>query len=657
MKNSIAFKTLAFILAIICFLCAFACGIGIVVLASEDMYTSDLEYVVGDWLYSYSLAGSYDAARYYAAVQKDGLKEEMYLGLFSLPSAKDMIVEIYDNGKCVYSVDNLSGDADIVKTSYTLTVDYPTFVACLDERPTVSYDYVYAHTQGTSIVYYVFDSKSATFDVTVKMDREALNADGYSFLLKLFEHRYHLIWCLAGFLLLTILLLVYLLCVAGRDREGNAAPVGLSRLPLDLYGAAAFLFLLLVYAIIDDFFYKQTTVITVALLLGIAAVCITVGLGFLYIFAAQLKCKNGYWWKHTVCGWCLLKICHFSRKCLHGLHAIIELLPVIWQWLLTAGVMAFSLLVAFLLTFGNSYFRVTIFFPFLLLIIAACILVVLYGGWCFGLILTGAKKMSEGELDYRIPEDKLLGAFKTCARQLNSLSGAAKIAAEKQLRSERMKTELITNVSHDIKTPLTSIINFVDLLEKPHSDEEETQYLDVLSRQSQSLKKLIEDLMDLSKASTGNMVVNLTAIDIVEAANQALGEFSDKLEKAQLTPIFRIPDSCSTIWADGRLVWRVLSNLLGNVVKYAAPHTRVYLDVTEQEKTVSLSLRNISHEELNITAEELLERFVQGDTSRNTEGSGLGLNIAQSLMEVQHGSLSLTLDGDLFKVTLTFPKA
>lgn len=265
--------------------------------------------------------------------------------------------------------------------------------------------------------------------------------------------------------------------------------------------------------------------------------------------------------------------------------------------------------------------------------------------------------MSEGELDYRIPEDKLLGAFKTCARQLNSLSGAAKIAAEKQLRSERMKTELITNVSHDIKTPLTSIINFVDLLEKPHSDEEETQYLDVLSRQSQSLKKLIEDLMDLSKASTGNMAVNLTAIDIIEAANQALGEFSDKLEKAQLTPIFRTPDSCSTIWADGRLVWRVLSNLLGNVVKYAAPCTRVYLDVAEQEKTVSLSLRNISHEELNITAEELLERFVQGDTSRNTEGSGLGLNIAQSLMEVQHGSLALTLDGDLFKVTLTFPKA
>jgi signal transduction histidine kinase len=231
----------------------------------------------------------------------------------------------------------------------------------------------------------------------------------------------------------------------------------------------------------------------------------------------------------------------------------------------------------------------------------------------------------------------------------------AAIAAEKQLKSERMKTELITNVSHDIKTPLTSIINYVDLLQQPHTEEEGEQYLEVLSRQSLRLKKLVEDLMDMSKASSGAMTVNITSVDAVEAVNQALGEFSDKLNAANLTPVFRSPDSQLHMLADGRLTWRVLSNLLSNVVKYALPGTRVYVDLLRLDKSVVLSVKNISREALNISAEELTERFVRGDASRNTDGSGLGLNIAQSLMYLQKGNLELTVDGDLFKVTLTFP--
>ncbi|MBQ9167649.1 MAG: sensor histidine kinase, partial [Oscillospiraceae bacterium] len=205
-----------------------------------------------------------------------------------------------------------------------------------------------------------------------------------------------------------------------------------------------------------------------------------------------------------------------------------------------------------------------------------------------------------------------------------------------------------------IKTPLTSIINFVDLLQKPHTEEEGTQYLEVLNRQSHRLKRLIEDLMDLSKASTGNMTVNITEMDAVEVVNQALGEFADKLEAVQLTPVFREPEIPAPILADGRLAWRVLSNLLSNAVKYALPGTRLYVDVVPLEGKVLISLKNISREQLSISAEELMERFVRGDASRNTEGSGLGLNIARSLMEVQHGQLQLLVDGDLFKVTLLF---
>ena len=204
---------------------------------------------------------------------------------------------------------------------------------------------------------------------------------------------------------------------------------------------------------------------------------------------------------------------------------------------------------------------------------------------------------------------------------------------------------------------LTSIINYADLLQKPHTAEEEMQYLEVLSRQSLQLKKLLEDLMEMSKASTGNMNVEIMELDAVEAINQALGEFADKLDKVRLTPVFRHTAVTVPMMADGRLVWRVLSNLLGNVVKYAMPGTRVYVDLLQVEKDVVISIKNISREELTADAEELMERFVRGDDSRNTEGSGLGLNIAKSLVELQKGQMQLLVDGDLFKVTLIFPTA
>ena len=177
----------------------------------------------------------------------------------------------------------------------------------------------------------------------------------------------------------------------------------------------------------------------------------------------------------------------------------------------------------------------------------------------------------------------------------------------------------------------------------------------MLSRQSQRLKKLVDDLMEMSKASTGNMTVEIARVDAAEAVNQALGEFADKLDRNELIPVFRQPETDIHMMADGRLVWRVLSNLLSNTVKYALPGTRVYIDLMEVEGKVVLSLKNISREPLNVSADELLERFVRGDTARNTEGSGLGLNIAKSLMELQKGKLELLVDGDLFKVTLIFP--
>jgi K+-sensing histidine kinase KdpD len=229
-------------------------------------------------------------------------------------------------------------------------------------------------------------------------------------------------------------------------------------------------------------------------------------------------------------------------------------------------------------------------------------------------------------------------------------------AVEQRIKSERLKTELITNVSHDIKTPLTSIINYVDLLQKPHTEAEEIQYLEVLDRQSKRLKKLTENLVEASKASTGNMAVHAEPTSVTELINQSLEEYRERLEAGKLSPVVELQEQL-TVMADGKLMWRVLDNLLNNVVKYAMPGTRVYVTARRQGEQVILAVKNISAQELNVSADELLERFVRGDESRNTEGNGLGLNIARSLMEVQKGNLELYVDGDLFKVVLTLPKA
>lgn len=288
------------------------------------------------------------------------------------------------------------------------------------------------------------------------------------------------------------------------------------------------------------------------------------------------------------------------------------------------------------------------------------LLKVLEGGLVLFVVLSmrtlqaGGRQLAAGHLDYKVPTEHLRGPFREHGENLNNIRQGIQHAVEEQMKSERMKTELITNVSHDIKTPLTSIVNYVDLLQKPHTPQEGEQYLEVLARQSQRLKKLTEDLVEMSKASSGNIPVNLAPVNVVELVNQALAEYEEKLKKAQLPVVFTARQSEILTMADGRLFWRVLDNLLGNCVKYAQPGTRVYVDVVKYEKKVMISMKNVSRAELNLPAEELMERFVRGDCARNTEGSGLGLNIAKTLMELQKGKLNLVIDGDLFKAVLLF---
>lgn len=271
-------------------------------------------------------------------------------------------------------------------------------------------------------------------------------------------------------------------------------------------------------------------------------------------------------------------------------------------------------------------------------------------------LIEGIERMADGDLNYKIDEMGLQTDNMRLAVAANRIGDGLAEAVEKSIKDERMKTDLITNVSHDIKTPLTSIINYVDLLKREKIEDRKIQsYIDVLDSKSQRLKNLTDDLVEASKLSSGNIILTMQEIDLVELVNQANGEFSEKFELKNLTIISSLPENSVIIEADGRRIWRVLENLYNNVSKYAMENTRVYVAVVPVMDRASFIIKNISANPLNFSAEELTERFIRGDISRSTEGSGLGLSIAQSLTELMRGSFEIYLDGDLFRATVSFP--
>ncbi|MFR4368169.1 MAG: sensor histidine kinase [Clostridia bacterium] len=284
--------------------------------------------------------------------------------------------------------------------------------------------------------------------------------------------------------------------------------------------------------------------------------------------------------------------------------------------------------------------------------------------WCYYKIMKevdkfkqihdATEKIYKGDTDIKLDESLYTGVLKELAIYINDIAGGFSNAIKESLKSERLKTELITNVSHDIKTPLTSIINYVDLLKQENiQNEKAKEYIEVLDNKSQRLKKLIEDLVEASKASSGNIKINKEVLNVKELLNQVTGEFEDKFNSRCLNIISKLPEETVYIKADSRYLYRVLENTYSNVAKYAEENTRVYIDcILEEKNTVAIYVKNISKDELNISADELMQRFVRGDKSRNTEGSGLGLSIAKSLTELQDGTFNIYLDGDLFKVAI-----
>lgn len=458
-------------------------------------------------------------------------------------------------------------------------------------------------------------------------------------------------------LVLALVCFIFLMRGAGH-KSGCAEPVPgpFYKVPFDLVTLGLVTLLGIMLAFVSEVGRSRDTV---GIILLAAAGLLAVPLCTLWCASLAMRVKVGGLWKQTILyrlfALCLrmLRGCFgLIRRVFRGIGNLFRSLPLVWKTAL--GLSALCLLEFFGIAAFHRDTDMLLICWFLekLVLIPA----VLYLALMLRRLQAGGRALASGDLSHQTDTRRLIWDFKEHGQNLNAIALGMSRAVESQLKSERLKTELITNVSHDIKTPLTSIINYVDLLKGAEDETQRAEYLEVLDRQSKRLKKLTEDLVEVSKASSGSMETHPSRHSVSELMRQALGEYGDRLEKAGLTPVLTLPEQELFAMLDGTLTWRVLDNLFSNACKYGQPGTRFYLDAAETDGRVRLSFKNISREPLNLSAEELMERFVRGDRSRHSEGSGLGLNIAKSLTELQGGVFSLSVDGDLFKVEITLPK-
>lgn len=456
----------------------------------------------------------------------------------------------------------------------------------------------------------------------------------------IYNCRYQLIVIAAVSFILCLVLFIFLLCAAGhRAGSEGIVPSFVDKIPFDLFTLLMIVAISCLWAILAEMYYDSILLIMLACLVILVAALLIL----LYIMSFAVRVKMGGLIKGCIIYKVLAWVWRLIRSVCHAIAELVRGMPLVPKSCVAVAVI---LLLELISVNSGVVWLITN------ALLAAALI---YTAICAKKLLTAGHKLAAGDESCVVDTAKLYGPFREHGEDLNTIRDGVSLAVEARMRSEHFRTELITNVSHDIKTPLTSIINYVDLLgkEKPEN-EKMREYIDVLQRQSARLKKLIDDLLEASKASTGNLTVNAEPCDVGVLLDQTLGEYGEKLSAAGLEPVLTKPEKPVIIMADGRHMWRIFDNLLNNICKYSQRGTRVYLEVCERDGKAVVTFRNISSRQLNISSDELMERFVRGDSSRNTEGSGLGLNIAQSLAQLQKGTMELTVDGDLFKVTLTF---
>lgn len=485
---------------------------------------------------------------------------------------------------------------------------------------------------------------------------------------------------------LSVVLFIFLMCASGHKDEVEGIHISrFDRFPVDILSAIYIgLTILLGYGIVwcyEEFnyymmwyYYDATMNSAIPFLVGICIIGVVLDFMLFAILsmttAVRLKTRTyikstlifmvlSLCWKILKITWKIIckickttwkTICKICRNSFNFTGRVLRKIPLVWKTILIVIALGFLEIILFVVSYDYDFIALWLIFNMVLGVGAILIAIILKQ------IKNGTEEIAKGNIYKKINTKYMFLDFKDHAENINNINDGIAKAVEERMKSERFKTELITNVSHDIKTPLTSIINYVDLLEKEEiNNETAKEYVAVLSRQSARLKKLIEDLLEASKASTGNVSVNLSKFELGILLTQALGEYEERFAQNNLQVVLNKTDDMLLVMADNRHMWRVFDNILNNIAKYAQPNTRIYIDANRKNQIAEISFRNISKDPLNISGDELMERFVRGDSSRNTEGSGLGLSIAKSLTEVQKGKLDIQIDGDLFKVRLAFP--
>lgn len=631
----------------------------------------------------------YDSIEFYEKYGKYDGDDVLYYNL-----SENLMVEIKDdNGEIIYSNIDESDMSDVFnKQDYTFSVLKEEYRNS-ENDPNYDNDSNYEDEgilHETSVYDYQVDRyEDKTYTITICVKETLVKKDAFYYIGELFDaiagkQTLFFIYTILS-LVVAVVLLIFLMCSAGHKADVDGIHLSkFDKFPIDILIASwAGLTWLLAWGIvsfIDLAFYEMVTynydpamwsVMPFLAVLLVLAIVVDAILLAILLMTSSVRLKTSTYIKSSLIYIVLnfafkilkkvlifafnifkkgsSKILRFCKKTLLLIWSFLRSIPLVWKTVIAVIAVMFIEFFLLALDWGEWWPAAWIFTGILCIgVIAVAILL--------RRIKKGTEEIAKGNIYKKIDTKYLFLDMKDHAININNINDGIAKAVEERMKSERFKTELITNVSHDIKTPLTSIINYVDLLEKEEIENETAkEYVSVLSRQSARLKKLIDDLLEASKASTGNISVNLIKFELGILLSQALGEYDERFANSNLQIILNKTDDLLFVMADNRHMWRVFDNILNNIAKYAQPGTRVYIDLKRKNNIAEISFRNISKDPLNISGDELMERFVRGDSSRNTEGSGLGLSIAKSLTEVQKGKLDIEIDGDLFKVRLAFP--
>lgn len=632
-RESMAAKTVAFIIIILSFAAVMFSGAVIAVNADNQWYSKVDSEVDDDIGYQLATEANYSIIDSIYYEFGEDISNEVFPDNYELIRGES---EADSLGYIITSKDKNVSFGSKAKPSKKRVVNSE----LIKSEHIMKYDFV--HNNLTIKVYLNSD------DLTKLPD--SLRND-YIFSITAYMYRNAAIVVAAAGLVTAILCLIFLFYAAGHSKrrtDENFRTIT-DKVPIEVYVVAAAIISVCVAGVVDITVYD----IMMVVLMPLCVLIVTAAwLGF--VLAIVIKLKHHTFKESSIIYRLIVLILKVLKWICRKIVFILQGIPLVWKstLILLAGIIINFIIVMMVYdayySFGPGIF---IWFFGAAVTLAAGI----YMALCMRRLREAAHHLAEGDLEYQVDKKGLFLELAKHADDLNSISRGMSKAVEEKMKSERFKTELITNVSHDIKTPLTSIINYVDLLKKEEiNNEKASEYIEVLDRQSSRMKKLIEDLVEASKAATGAMKLNLERCQVDVLMMQVLGEYKEKVESADLKIVSKLPDEKPEIMADGRSMWRIFDNLMNNICKYSQPGTRVYQILETDGDSVAVTYKNTSKYELEITAEELMERFVRGDKSRSTEGSGLGLSIARNLTELNGGSFDVDIDGDLFKVKMKF---